>query len=445
MANIKINSGGGIIRKLDIDSNSGNHWHLLSTTALNINNHHANLSPLCIRTGLAKTCLNASWLGGKAWQAHLQATKLNLKIIQHLFPAGLTITNTVNATFNATSNASGHIVAEAKMHLSKGVMRYPLFSQTQIIPIEQGDLNASINNNGLNLKTHIKFDAGETLTGSLNLPGYHGQGLPAPRQAVRGNVNLKVTHLRLLPLLIPQLSNAEGQMALNVNITGNLYQPVLYGNLNLKNASAQIPEANLSLKNIDVHLSALDNGQMIIDASLSSGKGNLTITGNGIVNAKKIQTQITIKGENVLVSNLEEAKIIASPDLVLKTDNNKITLSGSINIPSANIKPKDFQTSVVSANDIILYRDNKLVTKKSPYQLHSKIKVSLGDDVKLEYIGINAKLIGTITIFDSPNSLTTAVGVLKTTEGGYTAYGQDLKIDHGKLIFTGGPINQSGA
>ena len=45
---------------------------------------------------------------------------------------------------------------------------------------------------------------------------------------------------------------------------------------------------------------------------------------------------------------------------------------------------------------------------------------------------------------EQPDKATTAVGELEVKNGVYKAYGQDLTLDHGRLIFAGGPIDNPG-
>ncbi|HEY0555324.1 MAG TPA: translocation/assembly module TamB domain-containing protein, partial [Thermoanaerobaculia bacterium] len=51
---------------------------------------------------------------------------------------------------------------------------------------------------------------------------------------------------------------------------------------------------------------------------------------------------------------------------------------------------------------------------------------------------------GSVLVTEQPDKPTTAVGELEVQDGVYKAYGQDLTLDHGRLIFAGGPIDNPG-
>lgn len=65
----------------------------------------------------------------------------------------------------------------------------------------------------------------------------------------------------------------------------------------------------------------------------------------------------------------------------------------------------------------------------------------MGNDVVLAIKGLHGFLTGGIRVRQSPGSPLTATGELNIRDGKYTAYGQDLTIRQGQLLFTGGQID----
>jgi translocation and assembly module TamB len=60
--------------------------------------------------------------------------------------------------------------------------------------------------------------------------------------------------------------------------------------------------------------------------------------------------------------------------------------------------------------------------------------------VRFDGFGLNAAFSGNILAVEVPGKPTAASGELKVTEGKYRAYGQNLDIETGRLIYAGGPI-----
>jgi translocation and assembly module TamB len=66
--------------------------------------------------------------------------------------------------------------------------------------------------------------------------------------------------------------------------------------------------------------------------------------------------------------------------------------------------------------------------------------VVLGEDVELDVLGLSAEPEGSILLVDEPGRPTRGTGEIDLAGGTYQAYGQDLTIERGRLIFAG-PID----
>jgi translocation and assembly module TamB len=64
--------------------------------------------------------------------------------------------------------------------------------------------------------------------------------------------------------------------------------------------------------------------------------------------------------------------------------------------------------------------------------------------VQIAVFGLKAKPTGSILAIEEPGKVTRGVGELELNEGTFKAYGQDLTIERGRLVFAGGPISNPG-
>ena len=64
--------------------------------------------------------------------------------------------------------------------------------------------------------------------------------------------------------------------------------------------------------------------------------------------------------------------------------------------------------------------------------------------MSIDTSGLTGRLTGSLTIKSGYDAITSGTGELSVTEGKYTAYGRKLDIQRGRLIFTGGPIDDPG-
>jgi translocation and assembly module TamB len=76
--------------------------------------------------------------------------------------------------------------------------------------------------------------------------------------------------------------------------------------------------------------------------------------------------------------------------------------------------------------------------------IFAKVEVILGDDVQVEAAGFKGKLQGSLTVEQTPQLSPRGSGTIQVAAGDYRIYGQDLAIERGRVLFSGGPIDNPG-
>jgi translocation and assembly module TamB len=84
------------------------------------------------------------------------------------------------------------------------------------------------------------------------------------------------------------------------------------------------------------------------------------------------------------------------------------------------------------------------VEERQDRELSARVRLVLGEDVDVDVLGLKAKPRGSILVVDRPGQATRGFGELELREGTFKAYGQDLTIERGRLVFAGGPIVNPG-
>jgi translocation and assembly module TamB len=74
----------------------------------------------------------------------------------------------------------------------------------------------------------------------------------------------------------------------------------------------------------------------------------------------------------------------------------------------------------------------------------STITLTLGDKVTVDTSGLTGRLIGSVTVRSGYDAITRATGELSVADGKYLAYARKLDIQRGRLIFTGGAVDDPG-
>jgi translocation and assembly module TamB len=88
-------------------------------------------------------------------------------------------------------------------------------------------------------------------------------------------------------------------------------------------------------------------------------------------------------------------------------------------------------------------RNGKVVERaeeSSSLPFEATVAVKLGDQIAVTGFGLDATVIGELIVHEAPAAPTTGSGTLDIS-GRYKAYGQDLTIKDGKLLFAGTPLD----
>jgi translocation and assembly module TamB len=159
---------------------------------------------------------------------------------------------------------------------------------------------------------------------------------------------------------------------------------------------------------------------------------------------KNWQASLSIKGENFEVIDTPELHIFISPDLTVDLAQHKVDIKGKLTIPEASIKPSNFDTVVSSSKDVVIVDPNKDKAKAVVWAVSSEMRLLLGDKVWFDGFGLKAWLKGDLEVSDKSGKVATGRGELGISEGTFRAFGRPLKIDRGRLVFRGGPIDNPG-
>jgi translocation and assembly module TamB len=147
----------------------------------------------------------------------------------------------------------------------------------------------------------------------------------------------------------------------------------------------------------------------------------------------------------VQLADLDEAHILANPDLQVAYDGTLLRVAGAVRVPQAQVTYKANKVSAVEpSRDVVFVGPQVPKAVDVGMTIAARVTIILGSDVKLSAEGLETKLRGAVTVIEDPVQGTKATGQLELSEGTFKAYGQDLVIERGRLYFAGGPIYDPG-
>lgn len=261
---------------------------------------------------------------------------------------------------------------------------------------------------------------------------------PADRSQWQGALEVDVDQLQALALLAPDLTAARGALR------GRLrWEPGLPpdGEITLDAFSARVPQLGIAIQDSSLSLRQDDSGVQI-DGLLDTGEGPLRIEGS-VQPGDALRARVRIAGEGVLLADTRRLALRASPELTVGVADGQITLRGEVRIPRALIDLERLEAGVQASPDVVVLDPRDGAQGMASMPLDADLKVVLGDDVRLDGFGFEGSIRGTLALRERPGRPMLGRGTLELG-GSYRAYGQELEIDRGRLLFASSPLDNPG-
>jgi translocation and assembly module TamB len=317
--------------------------------------------------------------------------------------------------------------------------------------VEENAADALLTYENFKLDAELAGDTAQgTAEASLGTADENGNGslsanvmlvhLRSAAPSLDGKVDLKVADLSPIGLFVPQLVDVGGSGSASVQLGGTIPAPRITGNGELRDLKAEVPQVGIQLREGAMQASLTENNDITIDGRVKSGDGELTIKGG--TGADKV-LKVKIQGKDFQAANLPGAEVYITPDLDFTRSTERMLLTGKVLVPRAaiNVQKLPKNKAQAASPDVVVIDDtDKAIEESKSVPLEANISIELGDKVTLVGFGLNATLSGQLAVRERPGDPTLGSGQIRVA-GIYKAYGQDLKIETGRLLFASTPLN----
>jgi translocation and assembly module TamB len=398
----------------------------------------ADVRDLCWLQDAASFCIQALWTDTEGLNGKAGLSDIPLSLFKTVIPPDVLLEGSLNGDIDM-SYGNNKLESTASIVLPSGSVSYTLDEDDSVIvPLGLTRLDMSLNRDGIDLDFTMSLDRRGQISSSIRLPGLSPLDMNMGKQEVSARLQADLSALDLLPLFTSAVAKPAGVLSSDLNFTGALAHPEITGYVKLVQGQAELPDLGLQLKEIQVKVSSDSSGIMDIDGMLSSGDGTALIQGSvDIKDPVRIKADISVKGEKVEAVNIPQAWVVVSPDISLKLENRNMYADGTVHIPDALIEPPDLSNAVSVSPDVVIITEESPDGENNQLNIHSRMRLTLGDNFRFKGFGLTGRVTGGLDITEEPRKATNAQGELQVMEGQYKAYGQELTIEKGRLLFVG--------
>lgn len=260
---------------------------------------------------------------------------------------------------------------------------------------------------------------------------------PAGRGLLGGQLKFDDLKLNTFAPLIPEVRSLQGIISADARFDGTLAAPLLFGQLNLRDGEVQTHSDMVTLTKLVTHLK-IEGNRAELDGSMLVGKGPLALGGWLSWAKMPVSGSLTIQGKDLEAQYPGMGRVRVSPDIAVSLGE-ETRITGQVDIPWARILVKSLPDSAVAVSDdvTVVYDDLPPVPKQASLPLAMKVAIRLGNDVKLDAMGLKTDVSGGLNIRQDPEKPLAGNGQLVLTNGRFKAYGQNLIIKEGRILFSG--------
>ncbi|MEX2130792.1 MAG: translocation/assembly module TamB domain-containing protein, partial [Pseudohongiellaceae bacterium] len=464
-ANTKVTSGFGV-------------WEQDGTSNIEVAGANLELANSCWAREQTRLCLAANGTLGGRLDANASLQDLPLDIFNAAAPDPESGSMTALPKLPQTAKLQGSLTAEISVTLEQdSAYRFDFSSRiadsvlTLIPPgleltavddtfnpepqdyvIERMEAQGSGRNGEWDLSGSLDFFRSDIDATDLSMQGAAGFELKVIEGFIEhGNIRLDIGDLGWLEAFIPDISSVRGQLHGTAGLTGEITAPQLANvDFAIEEAEAVIPAMGINLEQLNARLTGVDGRQFVLSGSVRSDQGELNFSGD-IVDpyTSQRELQLRVVGENFLFLQRDDLSVRATPDIVASASARGINLSGRLHLPFVYLQLDALPDTIVDVSRdtvIVSYPEDRpdlarsiAAAESTFYNLPVSVDlaITLGEQVSFSGFGLDARLTGALNIRQGNNGASLTYGELSVIEGTYGAYGTELTLERGKLLFFG--------
>ena len=323
-------------------------------------------------------------------------------------------------------------------------------SMVQTLGIKQARLELKAREGVWTLSEQFDGRVVGLVSGQQTVRAQSRDSLPSAGDSLSGTLDVKIANLRPWGVWAPPGWRLSGQVQANAVLSGTLGAPLYKGQVNGQNLGASHALLGVNLSEGVLQLSLDGDHARLTQFKAKGGEqgGTISLDGDALLGSQpearlnlsidhfallqRVDRRLLVSGQGKLVLGAEDIKadgrFMVDEGLIDISKADAPTIGDDVNVLN---RPGDAPANGEQTADA------SAVSPKRKVQ--ANIDVDLGSKLRLKGRGLNALLVGKLTL-TTPNGRMAVHGTVRTESGSYVAYAQNLVIERGSIAFTG-PID----
>ena len=407
--------------------------------ALDYRNKEQRISvgPHCWTNPNAELCLPQTVDAGASGRARVDLKRFDLAMVKPFLPPETQASGVFSGSADVSWDTTKPGLPQGKVTLSGRSVKVTQQVNNAALPVAFDTLNvdADLHDNRARLGWLIRLTNNGQLDGQIDVTD------PQGRRNLGGSVNVRNFSLAMINPIFDRGEKAAGKLNANLRLGGDVQAPQLFGQLQLSDLDMDANFMPFDMQPSRIGMS-FNGTRSTLSGLIATRQGQINLSGNADWSQiDNWRAEVAAKGSKVRITVPPMVRLDVSPDVVFTATPSLFTLDGNVDVPWARIVVHDVPESAVgvSSDEVMLNNDlkpEKAQTASIP--INSNLNIHLGNNVRLSAFGLKARLDGDLKVAQDKQGLGLN-GQINIPDGRFHAYGQDLIVRKGILLFSGPP------
>ncbi|ANR79859.1 translocation and assembly module TamB [Kosakonia sacchari] len=414
-------------------------WSINRPVTLDYRNQEQKIAigPHCWLNPNAELCIPQTIDAGAEGRAVVNLNRFDLAMLKPFMPETTQASGVFSGKADVSWDTTKEGLPQGEVTLSgRGVKVTQVVNDAPLpLAFDTLNLNAKLRDNRADLGWLIRLTNNGQFDGQVQVTD------PQGRRNLGGNVNIRNFSLAMVNAIFSRGEKAAGTLNASLRLGGNVQSPQLFGQLGLNglDIDGNFMPFDMQPSQLAMNFNGMSS---TLQGVVRTGQGQINLSGDADWSQiDNWRARVAAKGSKVRITVPPMVRLDVSPDVVFEATPSLFTLDGNVDVPWARIVVHDLPESAVgvSSDEVMLNNDLQPEQPKSAsIPINSNLTVHVGNNVRLDAFGLKARLTGDLKVAQDKQGLGLN-GQINIPEGRFHAYGQDLLVRKGELLFSGPP------
>ncbi len=406
------------------------HWALEAPASVFLSADKVHVTPVRLSGGASKASrlvVKETLVEGDVLQAGVEDFRLVFSDLASLLPHGMKTGGGISGRADV-SRKNGRFVWQASLSSDWAAIGRPAQGKKKAAGIEVKNLSVAASGADADLAAAVSMTAaGVPVKAEVALKG----------EALSGRLVTTALPLKGFAVWLPPDLSLEGLLTSDMAVSGTLKAPRLTGRLELTELVASSVELPLDMQPSTVTIVA-SGSTGDISADLKTKKGAAAVTGDfSWADLENPAAHVTITSDGLRIATESPVvRLEVASDMRVAYENGAADIRGTVRVPRGFIAVSEVPEGAVSVSSDEVLVDEEAAQKSEATKISAMVDVKIEDRVFVNVMGLKSRLKGDLKAM-MVKGRTGLNGRITLEDGTFKAYGQDLEIQKGELIFAG--------